>query len=141
MNDTPSKPTKPVVAKPAVKKVVKKSIETPAPAKASKKTTKAVAPVTTESPTAAKHGKEGKASKVKTASVKPPKLIRDSFSFPETDYAMIGTLKARALKAGCEVKKSELLRAGLAALSGLSDDELLQGLAGIVKLKTGRPAK
>ena len=139
MNDPPSRPSKPVAAKAAVKTAVKKSIAAPAPART--KTAKAVVPATTGSPVHSKPLKEGKASKVKAASAKPPKLIRDSFSFPEADYAMIGTLKQRALKAGCEVKKSELLRAGLATLSKMTDEELLEALAGLVKLKTGRPAK
>lgn len=141
MNGTPTKPARPVVAKPAVRTVAKTSVKATAPAKAIKKTTPTKAAVTTKSSAKSKPVKEGKASKVKASSAKPPKLIRDSFSFPENDYAMIGTLKQRALKAGCEVKKGELLRAGLALLSELSDDELLNELAGIVKLKTGRPAK
>lgn len=76
----------------------------------------------------------------KPAAAKKPKLVRDSFTFPETDYARIGALKQRALRAGREAKKSELLRAGLAVLSGLSDAALLQALDGIDKLKPGRPA-
>lgn len=72
---------------------------------------------------------------------KKPKLVRDSFTFPAADYARIAALKQRALKAGHEAKKSELLRAGLAVLSMLSDVELLQALNGIDKLKPGRPAR
>ena len=69
------------------------------------------------------------------------KLVRDSFTFPAADYARIGILKQRALKAGHEVKKSELLRAGLIALCALSDATLLKALSAIAKLKPGRPAK
>lgn len=85
--------------------------------------------------------KAAKNVKVKKVSVKKPKLIRDSFTFPEADYALIGELKQRALKAGHEVKKSELLRAGLTVLSGLTDGALLKVLTGVDKLKTGRPSK
>ncbi len=72
---------------------------------------------------------------------KKAKLIRDSFTFPEADYLRIGILKQRALKAGHDVKKGELLRAGLMLLSDLSEAALLQVLGGIVKLKPGRPIK
>jgi len=136
MTDTPSKPLTRVVAKPAVKAVANKAAKAPAPAKTNKTTSKMAAPVTTKLVAHSKPGKELKANRAKETSAKPQKLIRDSFSFPETDYAMIGTLKKRVLTLGSEVKKT-----GLAVLSEMSDDELLQGLAGIVKLKTGRPAK
>lgn len=72
---------------------------------------------------------------------KKPKLVRDSFTFPAVDYAQIGALKQRALQAGHEVKKSELLRAGLAVLCALSDAELIKALQAIDRLKPGRPAK
>ena len=82
-----------------------------------------------------------KVSKEKKVVPKKPKLVRDSFTFPETDYAQIATLKQRALSAGRDVKKTEVLRAGLALLSSLSDADLLSALDGIDKLKPGRPAK
>jgi hypothetical protein len=71
---------------------------------------------------------------------KKPKLVRDSFTMPKQEYAAIETLKTRALTAGVAVKKSELLRAGLMALTGLSDSGFKQALAGVPTLKTGRPA-
>ena len=80
----------------------------------------------------------GKSRKEET---KQPKLIRDSFTFPETDYALIAALKQRSLKAGHEIKKSELLRAGLVALQALSDESLLQALTKVERIKTGRPKK
>ena len=72
---------------------------------------------------------------------KKPKLVRDSFTFPEAEYALLAQLKRRLLGAGHEVKKSELLRAGLASLAALSDADLVQALAQLEKLKTGRPSK
>ncbi len=71
---------------------------------------------------------------------KKPKLVRDSFTMPKQEYAAIETLKARALTAGVAVKKSELLRAGLMALSALPDAGFKQALAAVPTLKTGRPA-
>jgi len=69
------------------------------------------------------------------------KLIRDSFTMPEPDYALIAALKAQALAAGVELKKSELLRAGLAMLSKLPSRDLLERMAALPRLKTGRPQK
>lgn len=92
-------------------------------------------------PKPAKVAKVAKVAKEKKVSAKKPKLVRDSFTFPEADYARIGDLKRRALKSGHEVKKSELLRAGLFVLSDLNDGALINVLAGIDKLKPGRPSK
>ncbi|MEI7432591.1 MAG: hypothetical protein WCL27_19260 [Betaproteobacteria bacterium] len=159
MSDNTSETPNPSASKPAAKKAAsvakpeasvtagvkvqaaKKPARTSAPTKTTKTIAKPETPVATKTPAKAKPAKKDKASKVKTVPTKKPKLVRDSFTFPESDYAMIGALKQRALKAGCEIKKSEVLRAGLAALSNLSDAALLKALAGIAKLKTGRPAK
>lgn len=73
------------------------------------------------------------------ASAKKPKLVRDSFTIPKQEFAAIDTLKTRALSAGVSVKKSELIRAGLMALSGMSDAALRKALAAVPTLKTGRP--
>ena len=72
---------------------------------------------------------------------KKRKLVRDSFTFPAADYARIGVLKQRSREAGHEVKKSELLRAGLIALSALSDSALLEALGAIDRLKPDRHAQ
>lgn len=72
---------------------------------------------------------------------KKPKLVRDSFTFPQIDYDRIAHLKKRALGSGLEVKKSELLRAGLRLLCGLTDRELAAQLKTVEKIKPGRPAK
>jgi hypothetical protein len=71
---------------------------------------------------------------------KKPKLIRDSFSIPKTEYAAIDALKARAVSLGTTVKKSELLRAGLMALQGMGDAAFQRAVAAVPALKTGRPA-
>jgi hypothetical protein len=77
----------------------------------------------------------------KPARLKKPKLIRDSYAMPETEYAQLADLKKRLQASGCEVKKSELLRAGIAALSALGDSELQAVMARVERIKTGRPAK
>lgn len=71
---------------------------------------------------------------------KKPKLVRDSFTIPKAEYAVIDTLKGRALKLGVGVKKSELLRAGLMLLQQLSDTRFKAAMASVPTIKTGRPA-
>ncbi len=70
---------------------------------------------------------------------KKPKLVRDSFTIPKEEYAAIESLKIRAMTMGLAIKKSELLRAGLMALTGLSDAKLKAALVAVPTLKTGRP--
>lgn len=83
---------------------------------------------------AKKHKKEKKAeSKVK--------VVRDSFTMPQADYDLIAVLKEKTARAGVHAKKSELLRAGLQALSKLSAAQLQRAVAGLEKIKTGRPKK
>lgn len=69
------------------------------------------------------------------------KLVRDSYAMPEVEYARIGELKKRLLALGAEVKKSELLRAGIALLAALDDAELQAVMGRVERIKTGRPAK
>lgn len=86
-----------------------------------------------------------KASKdKKTAKKDKPKkikMVRDSFTMPEHEYSQIAALKKKCSRAGVPVKKSELLRAGLSHLSGLSDAALMKAVVGVERLKTGRPSK
>ncbi|WP_198320944.1 hypothetical protein [Azohydromonas aeria] len=70
-----------------------------------------------------------------------PKLVRDSFTMPRADFALIAVLKDRALGFKRPVKKSELLRAGLHALAALDDVKLQAALAELTPLKAGRPKK
>jgi len=69
------------------------------------------------------------------------KVVRDSFTMPQNDYAKIVELKQVCQKAGVQVKKSELLRAGLHALGKLSVSQLKQTIAQMEHIKTGRPKK
>ena len=74
---------------------------------------------------------------------KPPKikLVRDSFTIPKTEYSAIDALKRRAARAGLPSKKSELLRAGLMALSAMGDASFQAAMDAVPRLKTGRPKK
>ncbi len=69
------------------------------------------------------------------------KLVRDGFTMPEEDFALIGELKKRLLANAREAKKSELLRAGLRVLNGLSDAALIDLFDQLDRVKTGRPKK
>ena len=69
------------------------------------------------------------------------KLVRDSFTMPEQEYAVLGQVKKACLKAGFEIKKSELLRIGVALISQIDLATLQNVLAGLPQLKTGRPKK
>ena len=82
-----------------------------------------------------------KESPAKDVKAKKPKLVRDSFTIPKDEYAVIDGLKERAVRLSRPVKKSELLRAGLKLLAGLSDTALLTALESVPSIKTGRPTK
>jgi len=86
-----------------------------------------------------------KAIAVEVAAAKPPKakakLVRDSFTMPAADFAVIAVLKDRALAFQRPAKKSELLRAGLQVLQALDDAKLRKALDALVPLKPGRPKK
>lgn len=87
----------------------------------------------------AKVAKVAKAEK--PAKPRKIKLVRDGFAMPEGEYAQIADLKKRLAAQGVLVKKSELLRAGIALLVAQSDVELKRVLATVERVKTGRPAK
>jgi hypothetical protein len=67
------------------------------------------------------------------------KVVRDSFSMIERDYELISALKARCLKLGVSVNKSQILRAGLNALDNMSDKNLTDIIDNLAEVKTGRP--
>ncbi|WP_369858221.1 hypothetical protein [Acidovorax sp. 69] len=116
-------PTTTSTAKPVAKGVVKKAPT--AKKTAEPKTPKAAAPAPVKT--------------AKDAKAKKPKLVRDSFTIPKDEYAVIETLKQRAATLAQPIKKSELLRAGLKVLAGLSDSALRSALQAVPSIKTGRP--
>jgi hypothetical protein len=83
-----------------------------------------------------------KVAKPKAAApARKPETVRDSFNMPVEDYGLIGAMKKRALGIAVEVRKSELLRAGLRMLSSLGDDAFKAALAAVPAVKKGRPGK
>lgn len=68
-------------------------------------------------------------------------LVRDGFTMPEADYALLKELKHRLHDVKREAKKSELLRAGLQALALLDAKSLAAALDRLEPVKTGRPRK
>lgn len=70
-----------------------------------------------------------------------PKVVRDSFTMPHEEYQKIAEIKAACLKAKLHVKKSEVLRAGLKALSEFDTARLTLVMKSLEKIKTGRPNK
>ena len=119
---TAAKPVSEVAAKPAVAKAAAK----PAASRAAAKPRRAAL----EPAQAAAREKAHK-----------PKLVRDSFTMPEGEYAVLNQVKKACLKAGFDIKKSELLRIGVAAVSQLDMATLQQVLSELPQLKTGRPKK
>lgn len=77
----------------------------------------------------------------KAAKEKKVKVVRDSFTLPKTELLQITEMKKRAMALGVEVKKSELIRAGLQALAGMADTAFKKAMSNVPTIKTGRPAK
>jgi hypothetical protein len=67
------------------------------------------------------------------------RVIRDSFTIPGDEYEMISQIKRRCMKAGISANKSEVLRAGLAALEAMADRDLADLFGKLPRIKTGRP--
>jgi hypothetical protein len=104
-----------LVKKVTAKKAAKKSAK-----KASKKT-----PVKSTKPT----------KTVKT------KLIRDSFAIPEKEYAALVAVKKTCLKAGLEIKKTELIRIGIALVNNLTTAKIKTAQSKLTQISAGRPKK
>ena len=133
----PVKPSAKLAATPAGKSAAAKA----AKAKKSRPQAKAKADKPAKTAASKAAGTANGAKPPKADKAKKPKLVRDSFTIPKTEYAVLEVLKARALKVGKPVKKSELLRAGIKALVALPDLAFVSALDAVPALKTGRPAK
>jgi len=135
--------TKPAGTRPVAKPVAKPASKPAAPVKAvTAKETKAELAKAAKALVDLGLVKAGKSDKpAKPAKARKSKLVRDSFTMPETEYSRIAVLKKRLLLRGRETKKSELLRAGLAMLAALDDARLVSELGKVERIKTGRPPK
>jgi hypothetical protein len=69
------------------------------------------------------------------------KMVRDSISIPKTEFLVLGEMKTRAGKLGVEVKKTELIRAGIKVLTALTDTAFVAAIRAVPNIKTGRPVK
>lgn len=68
----------------------------------------------------------------------PEAVIRDTFSMPPAEHALIERLRVRAAREGRNTGKSEIVRAGLKALMSTKPAELVELLNGLQKVKPGR---
>jgi len=138
---TPVKAASKTAAKPVVKSAPKP------PAKAAARHRAAAAPASLAqaaarklaTPPRSRPGTAAVATAPPRSEAARPQLVRDSFTMPEPEYAVLGAVKQACLKAGFEVKKSELLRIGVALLGQLDMAALRAVLSSLPQLKTGRP--
>lgn len=77
----------------------------------------------------------------KPAKIKKVKMVRDSFTFPKAEFAVLEDLKLRGAKLSAPIKKTELIRAGIKALAAMDNASFLVAIRAVPSLKTGRPAK
>lgn len=125
------------VKKPAAKKPARKQAPaTQAPRQVVAKKAPAAKPAKAPVPAPAPVKAQTPAPKVEKLKIK---LVRDSFTMPADDWALIAQLKERAVAFKRPAKKSELLRAGLQALAALPDAKLKSSLDKLQPLKPGRP--
>lgn len=126
----------------AVKPAVKKDAPVKAvPAAKPDAAVKAIAAKAPKAPAKATEKPVAKPVAEPKEKARKPKLVRDSFTMPEAEYAVLGEVKKACLKAGIEVKKSELLRVGVSLIRQLDTAKLKEILAGLPALKAGRPKK
>jgi len=122
-----AKPVKSVFPKKPASKPAAPALKTLTPAKAAALKPAVKAAVKTE--------------KKEEVKLKKVKQVRDSFTMPETEYAVLSQVKKNCLKVGFEIKKSDLLRIGVSLIKKLETGQLKTLLAGLTPLKVGRPKK
>jgi hypothetical protein len=150
----PKRVSRPTVTAEAAATAAESAVAPPAPRRA--RAAKAVAPAAPAAKKAAAGAKAKTATRATKATAGPAvpaaaaakpgkahkaKLVRDSFTIPKDEYAVLAALKARALGLGQRARKSELLRAGIQALAGMGDEAFLAAVGAVPTLKTGRPKK
>jgi hypothetical protein len=142
-NKTANKPATKTTTRSATEPAIKTSGKTAAKAPAAKPVLKKAVAIKSPAPKVKATKADAPVASADTAKPSPakPKLVRDSFTMPRSDFALIDLLKERALGFKRATKKSELLRAGLHALISLSDTQLQAALESLTPLKSGRPTK
>src|SRR5262245_34432986 len=80
-------------------------------------------------------------AEVSDAEVSSSRVVRETFSLPPRDSELIGELREKCLTTGVYVSKSELIRAGLHALNGMSLEDLRSRVLSVEKLPVGRAAR
>ena len=131
-------PAKKSAAKPKPKPVAKSAVNTKTKA-AAKPAAKAVS-----KPAPGKSAKPPKAAPPKAdknAKQKKSKLVRDSFTMPESEYGLFAAVKKRCVAKGVAVKKSEVLRAAIIGFAALSDAAVMAAVKALDVIKTGRKPK
>jgi len=129
-------------AAPAAKKAPPANQGARSPAKARPvPATKAKAESGAKAKTSAEATADPASAPARPAKAHKAKLVRDSFTIPKDEYAVLAALKARALALGQRARKSELLRAGIQVLAGMDDGAFLAAVGAVPTLKTGRPKK
>jgi len=144
----PKRVSKPTITAEAAATVAESAVAPPPAARkaraakpAAARKTKQAAAVAVAAPRKASAKKAKAAPAAKPAKAHKPKLVRDSFTIPKDEYAVLEALKSRALGLGQHVRKSELLRAGIQALGAMNDGAFLKAVGAVPTLKTGRPRK
>lgn len=139
------KTTTTAAAKPAVraaaKKPAAKAAAKPAAKPAARPVAKSVAPKPAVKKAPVKKVAKAAAPEAVREKARKTRLVRDSFTMPEHEYEQLGLVKKACLKAGFEIKKSELLRIGVALISQMDMATLQNVLGSLPQLKTGRPKK
>jgi hypothetical protein len=124
--------------KTAAKKVARKSVLAKKSKPAASKATEKAKPVKETKQT---KQKVVKPKTRKAGKPKKPKLVRDSFTMPEQEYAVLGEVKKICHAGGMDIKKSELLRIGIAQLAAMGLKKLKTAQAALTPLRAGRPKK
>ena len=70
---------------------------------------------------------------------KKERVIRDSFTLPSGDYELIAAVRQRCLNSAININKSEVIRAGLHALMEMPEEDLVELVNNLEKVKPGRP--
>ncbi len=135
---TPSK----TAASPKASKPAPSASKTAKPlVKAAKPVTQPAVKVSVKPVSSTAKTEPAKSTPAKPVKEKKVKVVRDSFTLPKTEFLQITDMKKRAMALGIEVKKSELIRAGLQAISSMADASFKKALGNVPTIKTGRPSK